>query len=169
MNKLFGVITHSFARKKRNIAQTPLFHRSKFFISILFLIFFFIYTVSPLKLHLNNVHDGFSTSTNYVGFSLLFVEHMLGVLLDDFAAAANDINADDEVLVRKKRALFGSLIRFLMLLIALHALFAKMLGFSNADENEHCYSFISEHSNVCKTSAVYLSPHSGLAPPYPVR
>ncbi len=167
MNNLIGVITHSFARKKRNIAQVPLIFSKKISIcTCFFLIFFLIYAVSPLKLHLNNAHDGFLSGQTYVGFSLLFVEHMLGVLLDDFAA--DDAYEDDEMFVKKKRAIFRSLTRLLMLLIALLALFAKMLGFGKDDENQQCSSYVAEHRDICKTSAVYLTPHSGLAPPYPV-
>ncbi len=93
---------------------------------------------------------------------------MLGIFLDN--SAANDIDENDEMLVRKKRALFGSLTRLLMLLIALLALFAKILKLGNNDgKTQQCHTYISEHNNIHKTSEVYLAPHSGLAPPYPVR
>ncbi|MDP2158121.1 MAG: hypothetical protein Q8K68_10490 [Nitrospirota bacterium] len=136
---------------------------------IMFVLFFTVYAVSPLRMAADSSLKGLQQNSAASSARIMLVERLLEKLTD--VTSLNELNISDdastlEVMVKKKRALLRSFTLLFLLLMAIAAHSAAKFIISNeliTPPNRFRHSQSTEHINI---SDVYLSPHSGLSPPY---
>lgn len=136
---------------------------------IMFLLFFVVYSVSPLKMCSDRTLRGLLQDSEAASIRIVIVERVLALMLDGLTSAEGLVSSDDadiEVMVKKKRALLRSFTLLFLLLMAIAAHVAARLNlFSALALGRSCFPF-SRSSEHIKISDAYHSPHSGLSPPY---
>ncbi len=135
---------------------------------MLFLAFFVLYSLSPLRISSDRLLKGLQENSESSCIRIILVEKFLDMLTDKLSLDGldNSDDADIEVMVKKKRALLRAFTQLFLLLIAI----ASHIGARYYLRNEPLkhssrfgHSHYSEYFNILE---VYHSPHSGLAPPY---
>ena len=135
---------------------------------IMFLLFFVIYSISPLKICADRTLKGFLQDTEAAAIRIVIVDNILNLMSDRLPSESwfSSDDADVEVMVKKKRALLRSFTLFFLLLMAIATHIAARFNMRSdliLDHNRFRFSRSSEHVNIIE---VYLSPHSGLSPPH---
>lgn len=135
---------------------------------IMFLLFFVIYSVSPLKICADRTLKGLLQDSDAASIRIIIVERVLSLMSDRLPSKGlfSSDDADVEMMIKKKRALLRSFTLLFLLLMAVAAhVAAKLYLCSNLiiDPCRFRFSQSSEHINIAD---VYLSPHSGLSPPH---
>ncbi|MBI5075298.1 MAG: hypothetical protein HZB62_09080 [Nitrospirae bacterium] len=135
---------------------------------IMFLLFFVVYSVSPLKICADRTVKGLMQDSEAASIRIVIVERILSLMSDRLLSESwfSSDEADVEVMVKKKRALLRSFTLFFLLLMAIATHIAARLYLGTdliIDPSRFRFSRSSEHINIIE---VYRSPHSGLAPPY---
>lgn len=134
---------------------------------IVFLLFFATFTLSPLKICTDRTIKGLMQDSEEAVMRIVVVEKILNLMADRLPLDGlnNSDAADLEMMLKKKRAVLRAFTIIFLLLITIVAHIAARFYPSN-DLIAALYRFrqfrCSEHITI---SEVYLSPHSGLAPP----
>jgi hypothetical protein len=147
-------------------AHTP-FLKSRFHY-IMFLLFFVIYSVSPLKICADRTLKGLLQDSEAASIRIVIIERVLSLMSDRLPSEGlfSSDDADVEVMVKKKRALLRSFTLLFLLLMAIAAHVAARFYLRNdliIESDRFRFSRSSEHISIIE---VYRSPHSGLSPPH---
>jgi len=135
---------------------------------IMFLLFFAVYSTSPLRMTSDSSLRGLQENSEAASIRIVMVERVLNIMSDRLTSEGliSSGDADVEIMVKKKRALLRSFTFFFLLLMAIAAHVAAKL-YRDSDliivTGRFRFSRSSEHIKIYD---VYLSPHSGLSPPY---
>ena len=135
---------------------------------ILFLLFFAVYAISPLKVCSDRTLKGLLQDSETASIKIVMIEKVLNYITDRLSLdeLMNYDDGDVEVMVKKKRALLRAITLLFILLIATAAHIASRF------RPEDNFIVVCEHflparcPETIRISEVYLSPHSGLSPPY---
>jgi len=135
---------------------------------ILFLLFFLLYSLSPLRMSSDRLLKGLQENSETASIRIMLVEKFMDLLTDRLSLDGldNTDDADVEVMFKKKRALLRSATLFLLLLITIVSHIGARYYSLRSDPGTGSGRF--RHARCLEpfnTLDVYLSPHSGLAPP----